>query len=136
PLTLALSMSSLGDFYFDKKIYDSAFHYYHVAIPMSVQTSRSDIVMQCQLGIAKIFLKSDGLDSALVDANKVIIDAGSLPDSAMMAEASFLLSDIFKKQNKIDSAYKYLKYAITLKDFLSEQEKIKKVKDMMFNETL
>ena len=72
--------------------------------------------MQCQTGIAKTFLKQENLDSALFNATQVMMDASSLPDSARMVDVAFLLSNIFSKKGKIDSAYKYLQYAVTIKD--------------------
>ena len=135
-LSLALSATNIGDFYFTKGRYDSAIYYYKISIPVAVRNLRTDIKMRCQAGIAKIFLKQENLDSALFNANQLMRDARSLPDSATMIDAAFLLSNIFSKKGKIDSAYKYLQYAVTLKDLLSKQEKEKNVRDEMFKESL
>ena len=136
PLYVGLSTENIGQFYFHKEKYDSAFYYYRLSIPIAIQNLRTDIKMRCQIDMANIFLNKTELDSALVYANIVFKDAASLPDSAMMENASYLLSTIYDKQGKIDSAYKYLEYGVKLKDLLSEQKQEKNAREMLFRETL
>ncbi|HEX5152486.1 MAG TPA: ATP-binding protein [Parafilimonas sp.] len=136
PLNLAMSALSIGDFYFEKDNYDSASYYYRLCMPVAVQSLRTDLKMHCQGGMAKIFLKEMNLDSALSNAGTVFKDAVGLPDSAVMKNASFLLSDIYNKKGNVDSAYKYLQYAVTIEGLLSEQEKEKNVREMLFREKL
>jgi len=136
PLYLGLCTENIGQFYFQKEKYDSAFYYYRLSTPIAIQSLRTDIKMRNQFDMASIFLKKTELDSALVYANIVFKDAASLPDSAMMENASYLLSTIYKKQGKIESAYKYLEFAVTLKNLLSEQEQEKNAREMLFKEAL
>jgi two-component system, NtrC family, sensor kinase len=135
-MSLALSAMSLGNYYTTIGMPDSALYYYRMSIPLSVQTSRPDLVMNCRLSMARIFLQQSRLDSAFFQADKALKEARIVPDSGSMIEASVLLSDYFHQTRNADSAYKYLKYADLIKDRLSEQEKIRKAQDIIFNETL
>lgn len=136
PLYLGLSSEAIGKFYFEQENYDSAFYYYRLTVPIAIQNLRTDIKMHTQLGMANIFLVKKQLDSAFLYASTVFKDAGSLPDSSIMQEASSMLSTIYKKQGNVDSAYKYLEYSVTLDNLLVDQEKQKNVREVLFKQTL
>jgi two-component system, NtrC family, sensor kinase len=135
-LPLALSAMALGNYYSGIGMPDSSLYYYRMSIPLSLQTSRPDLEMNCRINMSRIFLQQSRLDSAFFQASKALKEARSIPDTSVMIEASVLLSDFFYQSHRADSAYKYLKYADLLKDLLSEQEKVRKAQDIIFNETL
>jgi hypothetical protein len=53
-----------------------------------------------------------------------------------LLESSNLIASVYESEKNADSAFKYLKLTIALKDSLSRREKLKAIENMNFNETM
>jgi hypothetical protein len=53
-----------------------------------------------------------------------------------LLESSNLIASVYETEKNTDSAFKYLKLTIALKDSLSRREKLKSIENMNLNETI
>ena len=77
------------------------------------------------LGLAQTFQLTRQMDSAILYAGKSFTMATANSFPAQTLEASVLLKDIYTKTSAVDSAFKYQGIALSLKDSLYNQEKIR-----------
>ena len=87
-------------------------------------------------GLAGLFLSIDKLDSAIHYANKALskdISHTYLPE---MLESSDLLSNAYEKAGNKDSALKYLKLNVSLKDSIFNLAKVREVQSLSLEEQL
>ena len=86
------------------------------------------------LGLAQTFQLTRQMDSAILYAGKSFTMATANSFPAQTLEASVLLKDIYTKTSAVDSAFKYQGIALSLKDSLYNQEKIRAGQNLSFNE--
>ena len=86
------------------------------------------------LGLAQTFQLTGQRDSATWYAGKAFTLATTNSFPAQILEASVLLKDIYTKTSAVDSAFKYQGIALSLKDSLYNQEKIRAGQNLSFNE--
>jgi signal transduction histidine kinase len=102
----------------------------------SESASREEMMAQSWLGMAMLFAKSEQWDSATYYGHMSLARYQSLTLPAQELKADLFLNELYAKQNRTDSAYKYLQMAMLLKDSLFNQEKTRQVQNLQFNETL
>ncbi|MGE5448014.1 MAG: ATP-binding protein [Bacteroidales bacterium] len=134
----------LGDIYSEMGDNSSSFNYYRHVLHNAPQFYASLTIARAQAGMAKLFQKENNLDSALYYArkslrffqnNKIVVQVWGENSNSYIAEISPLIADIYKKNNRLDSAYKYLNLSVTLKDSLYNLDKIRQFQTLTFNET-
>ena len=133
---LALDEGRFGEYYLEKNIFDSALFHYHRSNHFARLEPRPDVETSNYLSMAKVFLKMTKFDSAMANGNIAIKRYENVFDSSGIVDAAFLLSDIYQARGNTDSAYKYLRYANTIKDKLATQEKIRDARGLLFSESL
>jgi tetratricopeptide (TPR) repeat protein len=113
-----------------------AMEYYRHAVPF-LQTAQDDDV-QCDtyLGLAKLFRNAGLSDSCLYYAGSSFAIAKNDGFTKRMYDASIFLTDYYKMNQKIDSAFAYQQIAMATKDSLFSQEKVKQVENLTFQERL
>jgi two-component system, NtrC family, sensor kinase len=142
---LVLGNLLLGDI--DAAIGDNvlAFHYYRQVIAHGSEFDSEHLIAAAQAGMAKLFQNEGQPDSALFYAKQSyhyfrnnrlnIWQAWGEIGISYVAEISSLIADIYKGNNRLDSAYKYLDLSVTLKDSLYNADKIRQFQTLTFNET-
>jgi two-component system, NtrC family, sensor kinase len=137
------SNQQLGDIYAEKGDIKMATGYYGEVIRYNDYINAGPVVSNAYVGMAKIFQKQGKTDSALLYAkqgllifemNKKNIQSWGENTDAYIAEMSPLLADLYKANNQLDSAYKYLHLSISLKDSLYTTDKIRQFQTLGFNE--
>jgi signal transduction histidine kinase len=121
-----------------------AFHYYRLVVRDAPNIFAGHLIASAQSGMARLFRKEARLDSALIFArrslsyfqnNKIKVLSWGENSNSYIAEISPLVADIYKDNNQLDSAYKYLSLSVALKDSLYNLDKIRQFQTLTFNET-
>ncbi|MES1215577.1 MAG: ATP-binding protein [Bacteroidota bacterium] len=140
----AFNSKLLGDIYLAKKQYDTAFSYYNNAIENASQTYLQQVIAGSVAGKARVFHQKGMNDSALYYAKQAInyfksntanIQAWGENTDTYIADISPLLADLYMANHQPDSAYKYLRLSITLKDSLYNTDKVRQFQTLSFNES-
>ncbi|MES2850933.1 MAG: hypothetical protein V4685_17915, partial [Bacteroidota bacterium] len=96
-----------------------------------------------QAGMAKVFQKTNQVDSALWYGRQALayyqnnsLNLRSWGESSLyyVAEISPLIAELYKANNQPDSAYKYLQLSIAAKDSLYNTDKVRQFQTLGFNE--
>jgi signal transduction histidine kinase len=94
-------------------------------------------------GMARLFKKQGRVDSALNYAKqamallqeyKLTVQSWGENSNTYVAEISPLLAELYKDNNQMDSAYKYLQLSVTLKDSLYNTDRVRQFQTLGFNE--
>jgi hypothetical protein len=131
---LAVTLGNLGNTYSKLQQPDVAMANYRLSLPYLQQAQYDEGLAEINLGMARLFLNSGQQDSALFYARssfRIGEEAGFMP---RVAEAGSFLADYYKKQNQVDSAYRYLNVLLSTKDSLYSQEKNKQLQNLFFDE--
>jgi signal transduction histidine kinase len=140
---LAFGSQLLGNIYAAKNENDSAFFYFRQSIQNAEALYSALLVAGANIGIAKVFQQKNQLDSALTHARqalalyqnyKINIQSWGENTDSYIADLSPLLADLYKSNNQLDSAYKYLHLSVSLKDSLYNTDKIRQFQTLSFNE--
>jgi len=136
PVFTALGSGGIASIYKDMKNSDSAVYYYHLCIPVALKIKRYDIYNDCLLGLGNLYLEDKEMDSAYYYGSKVynIFQDNKNPNNLLNAAA--LMAEICFAKEQPDSAYFYLKQYSQLKDSIYSAEKIYKIQNLGFNESL
>ena len=135
-LLLADIYSAIGD---DK----SSFHYYRKSQANAIQIYAIIPFANAHTGMARLFQKEGSRDSALIYARQSLSwfqgfkkDIQSWGENSLyyIADIYPLLADIYKDNNQLDSAYKYLQLSVSLKDSLYNTDKIRQFQGLTYNE--
>jgi two-component system, NtrC family, sensor kinase len=94
----------------------------------------SVINQHSNIDMALMFKKMGRTDSAIYYAKEVFVRGESLANYYSMVPAGELLTELYKSNRAIDSAFKYQELMIASKDSLYSQEKIKQIQNLEFNE--
>lgn len=113
---------------------DSAMHYYKAGIRWAISGYMETDLIDLYNGIARVHKTKGSLDSAEWYAKKVLADKLGKQYPVGILKAEILLADIYQLNHKPDSALKYLKNAISLKDSLYNREKSIAVQNIVFKD--
>jgi two-component system, NtrC family, sensor kinase len=133
---LVLSPHWIGETYSKMGRADSAFYYFRLAMSNAMHSSRKDIIPACKFGIAELYLNKNQTDSAFYYVRQAQAEFINNGDYASLMDVYELLSILYKKTGRYDSAFLYQQRYIERKDSLFNQKKISEVQNMAFNETL
>ncbi len=132
----------IADIYSAMGIRDSAMKNYRFIIANAPPGFGTGIAI-AQIGMTKEFQKSGRIDSALFYGRKALnyyqtneMNVRAWGESSLyyVAELSPLLAELYKSNNQPDSAYKYLKLSIVIKDSLYNTDKLRQFQTLGFNE--
>ena len=125
----------LGHIYRKKGDYIHAISNYKNSINASLNKEfvLSDAI-EGYLGLAQTFQLNGQRDSAIWYSEKAFTMATGNSFPAQSLDASILLKDLYTQIGSIDSAFKYQSLALSLKDSLFNQEKIRAGQNLSFNE--
>ncbi len=136
PEDLSIVTTNLAGIYHSLGKPDSSFYYNWKAISYAQLCQRIDVVASSKLEIAALYNIRNMIDSSIFFASQsASAYKASLMAADEMAADSFLVY-LYDRSGRIDSAYKYLKDFVKLKDSLFSQDKIKQAQAIIFNESL
>jgi two-component system NtrC family sensor kinase len=126
--------SILGDIYADNHNYDSALFFYRNGVPGAVKYYIEPELIDNYNGIAGVYKAMNNLDSAAWYCKKVLTERIEKSYPLGLLKATNILSEIYSIQKKPDSALKYIRIALTIKDSLFSREKTMAVQNLAFKE--
>lgn len=130
------ALNNLGNIYFKKGAYPMALVNYKNSVPYLKSAQDNNTLAECTLGLAKTFDKTGAADSALYYANESFKLASDNQFLKNAISVSSFLTDLYKKNNKIDSAFTYQGTYLILKDSFDNSEKIKQLQNLTISEQL
>jgi two-component system NtrC family sensor kinase len=124
----------LADAYAGKASYDSALFFYRKGVTLL----RDNIILLYLIdnynGIAGVYKATHNLDSAAWYCKKVLSEKVEKKYPIGLLRAANMLADIYETQKKPDSALKYLRTALNIKDSLFSREKTMAIQNLAFKE--
>ena len=142
---LAAGSLLLADIYAEKGDSKSAYSYYRQVIPNATEIYAVQYIARAYSGMARLYQKENKIDSALIYAKqslaffqkyKIDVQAWGENSDSYIAEISPLIAGLYKTNNQLDSAYKYLHLSVDIKDNLYNVGKIRQFQTLTFNETV
>ena len=136
-------LNQLGDIYRKKGDEQMALHYFRLSILRSYKQQYPLLAAQAHQGMARILQNRGKLDSALIYARRAMfaiqdeadyVQAAGENINDRFAEISPYLAELYKSNHQPDSAYKYLRWSVDLKDSLFDIAKVREFQNLTFNE--
>ena len=135
-LMIGSSLNNLGNIYSKTNDIEKAIVSYKTSLPYLTAANDYQSISEGKLGLAKVLEKKNINDSSLHFATasyKMSSENGFLKNALA---ASTLISQLYKKQKKIDSAFAYREISDALKDSIESREKIKQLESISIEEQL
>ena len=126
--------SILGDAYAGKLNYDSALVIYRDGVSASIANQMISELIDNYNGISGAYKATNNLDSATWYAKKILAEKIEKRYPLGLLKAANMLANIYGSQNKPDSALKYLRIAVAIKDSLFSREKTMAIQNLGFKE--
>ncbi|MEO8771958.1 MAG: hypothetical protein ABI402_17810, partial [Ferruginibacter sp.] len=130
-----------AEIYVAKGNKDSAFFYYRQALAFGQH--RNDAIADPVIGLAKLFQKENKIDSAIYYARIALeyyeshrTDIQSWGENSIfyLADLFPLMAQLYRSNNQMDSAYRYLDLSVAIKDSIYSADKLKQFQSLTFNE--
>jgi tetratricopeptide (TPR) repeat protein len=132
----AFALSVLGDSYIRSGQDSLAIYCYRQAVPLEEQTNDHDDLCHSVLGIATVFKNRHLTDSVAWYAHRSLTIAAKAGFPARELDAVQFLADLYESEKKADSALKFLRRGIAIKDSLYSLEKSTAIQAMTFQENI
>ena len=126
----------LGNIYRKKGNFSLAVEYYRLATPLASRGNIRKDLLEIYNGLARTFIKRGQTDSSIFYAHKALAIAKSTGFQVGTLDTYGILSDLYEKQKNMDSAVKYLKLTIEVKEKLFNQENERAIQNISFKERL
>ena len=124
---------NMGEIYFLKEAYSSALAQYKRSVPFSKALSDDVILSQTYVEMAKVYQKTNQLDSCLLYAKKSLEIAMKVNNPKNIYDTGRFLSAFYDKSEP-SKAYYYFKLATAAKDSLYSMEKVQSLQKMAYEE--
>ncbi|HSZ32736.1 MAG TPA: tetratricopeptide repeat protein, partial [Puia sp.] len=132
---VAMAQIYLGNIYSKMKKDSLAIKNYRLGVPILQYSGLYDPVCEATLFMAKAFEERGQKDSAYYYGYQSLDLAQSAGLPSRQLDAGIYLASLYERSKNTDSAFKYLRLSMALKDSLYNQEKLKTVQMMTFDET-
>ncbi len=123
-------LNNLGNIHSKMNQDNIAMSYYHQSLALLNETVDHEAVCETTLGMAKLFAEAGESDSTLHYSRLSLASAYASGFTKRILNASSFLTNYFKGQNRVDSAFHYQEIAMVAKDSLFSQEKVRKVQNL------
>jgi signal transduction histidine kinase len=127
-------LNTYGETYLSLNNSALASKYYLLSIPYAENVEDNEVLTSNYYGLAKIFKQKSMFDSSVFYARKALGMAQAAPFFKQVLEISGFLTDLYKDQNRFDSAFYYQQLSIATKDSLFSAAEVRKVQEMKFTE--
>ena len=131
-----LTLHDIGKIYEKRGHKEEAKKYYRLSIKINIETESPDFEGMGFQALADISKIAGNVDSALFFSRQALKIYQHINDTLGLIAAYSSLSSALDASHQTDSAYLYLKKAITLKDALNKEGRIKSFQLAGFNEQL
>jgi len=132
---IAYDIYLMGSVYFLKHQYQSALRYYKEALKKEANITKKNVA-DYNIGISQVFEQLGRRDSAIfyTKAAYLVAEKSGLPNEEL--ETLNMMTHLFETGHRIDSAFKYQKAALLLRDSIYNLDKIRQVQQFAFDEQL
>ncbi|HLA56095.1 MAG TPA: tetratricopeptide repeat protein [Flavobacterium sp.] len=134
-ISLNTSLGTLGEVYLAKKEYDIGRPFIRKAIYFGYKVNDVYGLAYSLNTMAESFYNTSQIDSSLVYAYQALRLASKDYDLVTLQSYNILYRN-YEARQKQDSAYKYLKLAIDIKDRIFSEEKTRNIQSLEFNEEI
>jgi hypothetical protein len=124
----------MGNIYFKSAKYKEALTSFKTSMPYVQAMQDYNTLAECNLGLAKTFDQLGMKDSAFYYANNSFQLASANQFLQQALNTSAFLTQLYKQQYHIDSAFAYQQTYIALKDSFDNTEKIKQLQSLTISE--
>ena len=131
---IAVGGIGLATIYKKQRNYDSAFYYCRISLPAALR--RPDMYRNALIEMSTLHWETNQFDSAFYYSEKAFKLSQQLGYNLQKISAAELLAKIYHSKKLPDSAYKYLSLATSLKDSIFNSEKLVKMQNLSFQESL
>ena len=131
---IAVGGIGLATIYKKQRNYDSAFYYCRISLPAALK--RPDMYRNALIEMSTLHWETNQSDSAFYYSEKAFKLSQQLGFHLQKISAAELLAKIYYSRKLPDSAYKYLSLATSLKDSIFNSEKLVKMQNLSFQESL
>ncbi len=135
-LMVGTALNNLGNIYSKMGNTEQAVSSYQRSAPYLDSMGDDNTLSECTLGLAKVFEKKGLTDSARYFASQSYKLSFNNEFLNHALDASSFLSQLYKKENNIDSAFTYQQIMVDLKDSIQSSDKIKLLQSMTIEEQL
>ena len=126
---------NLGDIHSRMNLYALALDYYRMSAPRSIAIDDNTSLSQTYYEMAVAFKKENNADSCMYYAEKSLETAQKIKTHRNISQAGFLLTNLYENKDQ-SKAFHYFKIAVAAKDSIFDQEKIKQIQKISFDEQL
>ena len=131
-----LTFYDLGRIYELRNDNEEAKKYYRLSVKTNIETESPDFEGMGYQALANLSKKTGNVDSALYFSRQALKIYQHINDTSGLISAYSSLSSALDASYQMDSAYQYLKKAITLKELHNKEGRIKSFQLAGFNEQL
>lgn len=133
---IGMSLSNLGNIHIKMKQRALAMEYFRLSLPHFSGSQDEDGMIESSFGMAKIFKEEGNADSAIYYGRQSLETAKRAGFPKRILDLSSFLVQLFREKSQVDSAFHYMQLLLVTKDSLFNQEKVKEVQNMTFNENI
>ena len=123
-----------GDIFRALKQYDSAIIYYKLSIPLTFISSLYKDYLEAASGLTSAYAATQQYDSAIYYGTQVVKYSEKFTFTEGLLNAYKVLYQMYKKQNKLDSSFKYLEKSQQLSEQLYNSSKINEAQNIALGE--
>jgi signal transduction histidine kinase len=124
---------NIGHAYLQKNMFDSAVYWFKIGLELATLNQTEQDFVDVDNFLALIHKKKNNIDSAIWYAKKALAEKISANYPLGTLKASGLLVSLYESQKKPDSALKYLRTSIILRDSLFSREKVLAQQNLLYN---
>jgi len=128
------ALNNMGNIYLKSGKIEKAIESFRSSIPFLEEVDDQNTLSECFLGLSQSFDKLEKTDSALYYARRSFAISSEHQFIEHAIHGSQLLTALYKKQHRIDSAFAYQEKYISMKDSFSNSEKIRELQVLTMNE--
>jgi len=123
-----------GDIFRALKQYDSAIIYYKLSIPLTFISSLYKDYLEAASGLTSAYAEIQEYDSAIYYGTQVVKYSEKFTFTEGLLNAYKVLYQMYKKQNRLDSSFKYLEKSQQLSEQLYNSSKINEAQNIALGE--
>ncbi len=131
---LSLSTSMIGNVYERLNNYPLAEKYYREAIQTAKQYNSLNFLARAYYNLGVLFNKVGRIDTSVYYAKECLMLSLSRKFYLFAMDASALLTKAYESQHNTDSALKYMKTVLVMKDSVFNQANMQQFQNIAFNE--
>ncbi len=132
--SISIALNNFGNIYYKMNEPKEAMKNYRSSLYYYQNEGDDEGIAEASLGMARLFRNTKQNDSVLYYAKQSLAAADRGNFNLYKLDASRFLTDHYKAKNRLDSAFFYQQITIETKDSLFNQEKIKRVQTLSFEE--